>query len=397
MGFIHTIIDEDYLTGILNEKDYSEEPMEGKREFEDWSEPFEYQYREYEYLKGKEFIHLVDGLYWPRMPFPVTLSQINQLMEEYEDIVFALYMDEKYDQGIDITRSSIFGYIYFAWSKCYARHDAEGFDHCIKLREDWPQVKKCWCSKKLRFMESHSTAVSLPSVLTGSRYRSNSGKFSFALPDENNICLGYPKHIFINGSIGYMFMPGIYYFGNEECPKIRGDIRMDKRTAVMGYENLFSETDEIFVVYLAIDSDHIQTLQNIQKYNKEKFLFHEFPIWEVEKEQDRVVLKVEEGAKELLPGIGMQDIQVGMKCASCSRSSFKKYLYVYKTEEKIVLYEEKENFEIVREEHLLCEVEELWIRKKEELKCGLVMERNQYVIERLSEESEWSELLEGII
>ena len=103
--------------------------------------------------------------------------------------------------------------------------------------------------------------------------------------------------------------------------------------------NVLNEEDDSEEPMEGVGSDNIQTLQKIQKYNKEKFLFHEFPIWEVGKEQDRVVLKVEEGAKELLPGIGMQDIQVGMKCASCSNSYFKKYLYAYKTEDKLVLYE----------------------------------------------------------
>lgn len=304
----------DDLPEPLNESiefDDLPELLKKSDEFEDLSEPFDYQYRDYEYLMGMEFSHLGDGLYTVRMPFAVTFLQWNKLSEEYEGIVFALYMDEKWDQGIDINRYSTFGYIQFAWSKYYARRDADGFDEYIKSRKDWPEVKKRWCSTKMRFLGSRGrSAVTLPSVLSGNRYRGKSDKLSFILPDENNMCHGYPKHIFINGFVGYMFMPGIYYFGNDGRPKIRDDIRMEKRTAVIGYESVFPEMDEISVVYLAIDQDHFQTLRNIKKYSGKKFLFHEFPLWKEEEEYGKAEPKEPSvGKKELKCGLVMEKDQ----------------------------------------------------------------------------------------
>ena len=217
----------------------------------------------------------------------------------------------------------------------------------------------------------------------------------------------YPRHVVINGVIGYMIMPGIYYFGNDPEVTVlyaRG-ICCARKSAIIGYNTSYGLSFEIGVKYLAIDEENIPILKKMQRsmgcncfvveyqaYVKPVIeptciedIFHIYEDLPKKcRENASAQRLVGSTAEELMPGIGISHIRVGLKYVFLPRIEVKEYEYAYKSGDMLVLIafanDAQSDDDRVRQ-HDLRMLEELTIRRTEFLRCGLPIERDYYVID----------------
>lgn len=360
-------------------------------EFLDLSEPFELRYKERENLGGHMFCHVMDGLYMAEDAFPVTEEQSWELQEEYPEIQFSVCL----------------GNIRFAWSDLYSRnHSIREWCNALKDKND-PELMKI---RELLWAAMNESCVNrdFSAIVSGKKLPD---RCSFFIPeeydsqgypkhifiqdfmdDENTSVIaaaGYPKHIFMDGFIGYMFMPGIYYFSPNESgkrPHIDRNIRMGRKIAVIGQACFGYGVSKMTVEYLAVDEENIEILKEIQRGMGGSI--HEFPMQKTNSEQKWIAYQEleepkvpENSVEELVPGIGIRHIQVGLKYIFLPKIDITEYSYAYKEDEKLVLINEIN----IRKEYDLCMLEELVVRRKEKLKCGLSMDRYYILIDCCSE------------
>ena len=231
----------------------------------------------------------------------------------------------------------------------------------------------------------------------------------------------YPKHIIIQNRIGYMIMPGIYYFGKctSECSveaKI-APIPCSRKIAMI--TDCRSSLRNL--LYLAVDEaniDYLYELQNILGDRLYSVIVNEPPVVdEAQKEAEELFVSsacaemtkafadifennsrlsdissnpskestVESTAEELMPGLGICDICISLKCIHRPRISMIRYKYAYKSGDKLVLINDdefdfftshwEESARNKRQEYDLHTVEELMVCRKEVLHCGLPIDR----------------------
>lgn len=216
---------------------------------------------------------------------------------------------------------------------------------------------------------------------------------------------GYtPKFIEIGGKIGYMYMPGIYYFGQsvDQFPK-EELIRKDKRWL----RSYAAVTRSGMVQYAAIDDENIEVLRRImrlsdgvwrcQKARSADYspalmgFFDDFevtsywdPFDDFDCEDDGAVktdmrslsaVLEETTAEELIPGIGIRNISVCLRYVFGGWES-RNYDYAYKTEDCLVLIDGNH-----RREYDLRLVTDLIVTRIEVLNCGLLIEREYFLID----------------
>lgn len=229
---------------------------------------------------------------------------------------------------------------------------------------------------------------------------------------ENRETGRYPKHVIIENHIGYMIMPGIYCFGKysnkgnsdfqpaEILVEDGQDIfQCARKSAVLGYYfgvHIFPP-DGFALLYLAIDEENIEILKKMQRYLDGYELFENAVLETTETQREteepafpEIVLNppkedsgqtlIESTAEELMPGLGIRDIRVGLKCIFSARLPVAKYKYVYKSVEKLILIPYSID-RADRQEYDLCILEELTVRKTEALRCGILIDRDYFLID----------------
>lgn len=247
--------------------------------------------------------------------------------------------------------------------------------------------------------------------------------------EENSEPRHYPKHIIIQNRIGYMIMPGIYYFG-EGTYELSNETKIDpipcsRKIAMITDCSSFLRN----LLYLAVDETNIELLHEIRnRLGKQTYcvVVNEPPAadeTQTETEDSFVSsvcdemsnaladffkdfdedwnppepsLKpseespVESTAEELMPGLGICDICVSLKCIFLPRIAMNKYQYAYKSGDRLVLIHSDDPYQSIsyrerpvrngRQEYDLRIVEELIVCRKEVLHCGLPIDRYYPII-----------------
>ena len=205
----------------------------------------------------------------------------------------------------------------------------------------------------------------------------------------------YPKHIIIESHIGYMVSPGIYCFGKYEHSDFRpanlsnwvNIFRCARKSAVLGYYlsdgHMFNPPCGFALLYLAIDEENIEILRKMKRTLVDYQLIED-DVTENEQLQTSEEAcgqpVIENTAEELMPGLGIRDIRVGLKCIFSLRLPVTKYEYAYKSIDKLVLIPYNVN-ETGRQEYDLRILEELTVRRTEALHCGILIDRDYFLID----------------
>ena len=225
----------------------------------------------------------------------------------------------------------------------------------------------------------------------------------------------YPRHVIIKGRIGYMIMPGIYYFGDSghethsvKLSRSEWDDDWTREMAVIGryiWEGgTFQMIEGFELIYLAVDEENIEILkkiyrtflaeENVELIESSKVKEEGRKGWDWwkgnGKAQDTSVSLIglkrdlEQGAEELMPGIGIHHISVGLKYIFLPRIQVQEYEYAYRSGNKVILI----NSEYLdaewtggRSEYDLRILEELTVRRTEQLRCGIFIDRDYHLID----------------
>lgn len=231
--------------------------------------------------------------------------------------------------------------------------------------------------------------------------------FQFLL--ENSEPGRYPKHVIIENHIGYMIMPGIYCFGKYEFSDFQPAylsnwakiFRCARKSAMLGYYlsdgHMLNPPSGFALLYLAIDQENIEILKKMNR-TLGNYLLIENEVFETAEEQtaekdpdsletlqkspkeDLVQLFPEDAAEELMPGLGIRDIRVGLKRIFSCRLPVTKYEYAYKSVDKLILIPYDRN-KTDRQEYDLSILEELTVRRTEALRCGILIDRDYFLID----------------
>lgn len=245
--------------------------------------------------------------------------------------------------------------------------------------------------------------------------------------NENSAPGNYPKHIMLKGYIGYMVMPGIYYFWKHSDRPILSAFELfelfdhnlcTREVAIMGRwtEARWGMKAGYVTACLAVDRENIAILKKMRRTAEEGYkvieegtrlkditartdlslpnvyrdraCFDEEGLLCEELKDNSWKAPVDSDAEELMAGIGIRDICVGLKYIFLPRIAIQRYEYAYRSGDRLILingdYYENGGTEYTmkgRKEYDLRMVEELFVRRKEMLRCGISLDRDYLLID----------------
>ena len=205
---------------------------------------------------------------------------------------------------------------------------------------------------------------------------------------------GTVPRIVYNGYIGDMVEQGIYYFDTQKgrCrPTISLGRNFDRDVAIVATLG-YGLSSTVYVWYMALDRKHFKRLKQIANEMR-GFFYHEFICdagQEKVERQEYDANRFGEDGEELLPKLGVKDIEVSFELPLIKTRRFKHYDYARRVGNYLHLVS-KDGAEYRCEEYDMRLMTRLEVRKKVRLRCGYEYDAFLKIID--CEEEKYKEIL----
>ena len=349
--------------------------FDNKRHFIDITdERTRIKYQDVEEVGGYRFRHVKYGIFAAAPSFQITKKDMRAILEEYADVYFVVEGEYRYSDPDD----KVFRVVFAFSTNHYFCREINFLNHTDD--EDIARYRK-----------------------EGMRYDDVSGGNEGEKPALQPVferMSGRPW-MMLAGHIGIKVEPGIYYFPTNgeqigactwSLPVVSTMSRFSEvRLAGICHATDFHPSPDIAVEYLAIGEEYFPRLKKLLEILRDGF-YYEFSYGTASEDNDGVVhvldeedlkrlldepaeyrdlyIPLEEGAEELVEGIGMRDICVHIQRPLFESKGFRTYNAAYRLGEELVLVQ-KMRGEIKTERHLLRYLSGLYVKEKVILNNGI--------------------------
>ena len=338
-------------------------------------------YPKEEIVSGHKFKHVAYGIYAAEPAFEVSEKELYEIGIENSDIEFYIEMPIT-DKNEPKWPTKVF----FASARNWCDYIPEFkiMDRGVREDEAFRRYKEILGNKNLGvscLYDNHPDSIEMSELTLRMR----------ATCHQIVRREGRRSWIRLKGAIGIEVEEGIYYVlsdgpnmmnGRYENPimgmKDEGLQDVDVAVIMCGYD--WCQTYRAMkVFYVAVGKEHFPRLKRMSEvlnceYYESLQKSEEIPeLMNTEAESEEKLLSPEEGAEELVQGLGMNKLEVSFSIPLIGSSKFEEYELAYKLGDELVLVKvnEYKNPKIQKEIHQLRLMEYLYVRQARRLKCGI--------------------------
>ncbi len=349
-------------------------------------------YHATEILLGHTFKHITKGIFKASPGFYADKNMMNQLHNKYPEVVFCVATDKGNVSYVEEGR------IVFAfWHGTDERYCGDK-DYVLKTYiEDRTDP---------RFFEGEEDLQGITSDIFSPGERREGTKVTrntnaLRPYDDGTIINGEKAFINFYGNIGMLVEPGIYSFITESDPYLQiyrgvemqfGEFKSDRHVAWIGFS--YIDTRANVVSYMAVDTNYFARLKELAD-SMDRLNYYENSIksdslesssyetnihralsdeeTEEIKERIRYTVPVEDGAIELVQGMGFYKIELWFSRPFLETVHEKEYDIAYRKDDDLVLITiDPFSEEVFEERHKLAMIDGLYVKQSRKLRNGSI-------------------------